>query len=124
MQSTTVTSEIPSDSPEHIFKKVQPLLSTELVKQVGATYLFVTTGKYKESWLLDLKNGGGAVGPVAGKSADVDVTLKMDSDDLTAMFSGKLSATTAFMAGKLKIVGSMGHALALEKLMKRFKSKL
>ena len=99
------------------------MLSTELVQQIGATYLFVTHGKYNESWLLDLKNGTGAVGPAAGKS-NADVTLKMDSDDLTAMFSGKLSATTAFMSGKLKIVGSMGHALALEKLMKKFKSRL
>eukprot|EP00731_Ephydatia_muelleri_P018471 Em0011g511a len=123
-QSSPPTASISSDSPEHIFKKVQPLLNTELVKQIGATYLFVIHGKYKESWLLDLKNGTGTVGPTAGKSVDADVTLRMDSDDLTAMFSGKLTATTAFMAGKLKIVGSMGHALALEKLMKKFKSRL
>ena len=124
MQQTTTPAVMAADSPEHIFKKIQPLLNAELVKQVGATYLFQTHGKYNESWLLDMKNGTGDVRSVTGKTVDADVILKMDSDDLRAMFSGKLGATTAFMAGKLKIVGNMGHALALEKLMKRFKSKL
>jgi len=35
------------------------------------------------------------------------------------MFAGKLSPTTAFMLGKLKIKGNMGLAMKLEKLLKK-----
>ena len=112
-----------SDTPEGIFAKVQMLLNADVVKQVGATFLFVLDGRNSGNWFLDLKNDSGSV-----HSGDVDVkpdvTFKMDSDNLVAMFKGKLSATTAFMSGSLKISGNMAQAMSLDKLMGQIKSKL
>ena len=72
---------------------------------------------------MDLKNGAGSVG--AGKEGqEADVVMKCDSEDLVAMFQGKLSPTMAFMNGKLKIAGNMAAAMKLEKLMGQVKSKL
>lgn len=51
--------------------------------------------------------------------------MGMDDKLFVAMFSGKASATSAFMSGKLKIKGNMALAMKLEKLMKdMLKSKL
>ena len=52
------------------------------------------------------------------------MVMKCDSEDLVAMFQGKLSPTMAFMSGKLKITGNMGAAMKLEKLMGQVKVKL
>ena len=72
---------------------------------------------------MDLKNGSGSV--CAGQPGmEADVVMKCDSEDLVAMFQGKLSPTMAFMSGKLKITGNMGAAMKLEKLMGQVKAKL
>ena len=78
-----------------------------------------------DKWHLDLKNGAGAAGPGEPPSGEADVTMMMVTEDFIKMFGGKLSATTAFMSGKLKIKGNLGLAMKLEKLMKTMqKSKL
>ena len=113
----------PSDSPQGVFSRVERLLSPEIVKQVGATYFFIVSGAHPGNWLLDLKNGSGSVSTTESE-IEANVTMKMDSDNLVAMFKGKLSPTTAFMTGKLKISGNLAKAMALEKLMGQMKSKL
>jgi len=72
---------------------------------------------------MDLKNGSGSVS-ASSEGQEADVMMKCDSEDLVAMFQGKLSPTMAFMSGKLKIVGNMAAAMKLEKLMGQVKSKL
>ena len=44
---------------------------------------------------------------------ETDVTLTSDSDTLKSILSGDLSATAAFMSGKLSIEGDMGMAMKL-----------
>ena len=94
-----------------------------MVQQIGATYLFVVDGDDPGVWMLDLKNGVGSSG-AADADAKTDVTFKMNSVDLVAMFKGKLNATTAFMMGKMKITGDIGKAMKLDKLMGKMQSKL
>lgn len=72
---------------------------------------------------MDLKNGSGSVIP-AQQDKEADVVMKSDSEDLVSMFAGKVSPTTAFMSGKLKIKGNMAAAMQLETLMGQVKSKL
>lgn len=72
---------------------------------------------------MDLKNGSGGVS-TAEQGTEADVVMKCNSDDLVAMFTGKLSPTMAFMKGSLKIKGNMAAAMQLEKLMGQVKSKL
>jgi putative sterol carrier protein len=46
-----------------------------------------------------------------------NVTIEMTADDFKAMLEGKLNATSAFMAGKLKVKGDMSLAMKLQTLV-------
>lgn len=46
-----------------------------------------------------------------------NVTITMDVDDLAKLVAGELNATSAFMAGKLKIKGDMSLAMKLQSLI-------
>lgn len=60
-----------------------------------------------------------------GQREDANATLTMTSANFVKIFQGKLSSTTAFMTGRLKIDGDMMSAMKLEKLIKNLqKSKL
>ncbi len=119
-------SEAPptQESPAAVFRNIKPLINSDIVKSVGASYLFVLSGEGQGNWILDLKNGEGSVG-VASDDTEADVTFKMDSEHMVQMFQGQLNPTTAFMTGKMKISGDFGKATKLEKLMGQVKkSKL
>ena len=123
MEAPTPTMAAPGNTPEGVFQQVKSLLNEEIVNKVQATFLFVADGKDPGVWLLDLKNGAGSVGP-SDLDTKADVTFKMDSENLVAMFQGQMNPTTAFMKGQLKISGNLAQAMALEKLMGKMKSKL
>jgi len=50
-------------------------------------------------------------------AAEPHCTLKMSEKDFRKMIAGDLSASGAYMFGKLKVDGKMGYALKLEKLL-------
>ncbi|KAH8361779.1 hypothetical protein KR200_009919 [Drosophila serrata] len=106
-----------------LFKKIESLLSPEIVSKTQAVYQFNISGAEQGTWFLDLKNGSGSCGS-GNPSAAPDATLTMNSNNFFDMFSGKLKAAPAYMSGKLKISGDFQKALKLEKLMKALKSKL
>uniref|UniRef100_A0A1I8FDW2 Hydroxysteroid dehydrogenase-like protein 2 n=1 Tax=Macrostomum lignano TaxID=282301 RepID=A0A1I8FDW2_9PLAT len=72
------------------------------------------------SWLLNLKSMPGGLSEIrpgdSGSTEKPDTCMTMKSADLQQLVSGKLSATGAFMAGKLRITGNMGVAMKLEKV--------
>ncbi|XP_064555323.1 hydroxysteroid dehydrogenase-like protein 2 [Drosophila montana] len=111
------------DKIPQLFKKIESLLSAEIVSKTQAVFQFNISGAKQGTWFLDLKNGTGACGTGA-PPATPDATLTMNSNNFFDMFSGKLKAAPAYMSGKLKISGDFQKALKLEKLMKALKSKL
>ena len=121
--SSNTPAAVDKDTPEGIFAEMKPLITDEVVNQMKGSFLFELSGSNAGSWLLDLKNSPGSVGP-AGKDTQADVTMKMSSENMVSMFTGKLGATTAFMTGKLKISGNMGLAMKLEQLIGKVRSKL
>lgn len=113
-----------NNTPASVFTSIKPLLNADIVNTVQASYMFVLSGGNQGNWLLDMKTGDGSVGEVA-EGTTADVTFKMDSQDMVDMFQGKLSSTSAFMSGKMKISGDFSKAMKLEKLMNQVtKSKL
>ncbi|KAH8332887.1 hypothetical protein KR074_002340 [Drosophila pseudoananassae] len=112
----------PAKIPQ-LFKKIESLLSAEIVSKTQAVFQFNISGSEQGTWFLDLKNGTGSCGTGTPPSAP-DATLSMNSNNFFDMFSGKLKAAPAYMTGKLKISGDFQKALKLEKLMKALKSKL
>ncbi|XP_055913567.1 hydroxysteroid dehydrogenase-like protein 2 [Eupeodes corollae] len=117
---TTVKSD---GSIPKLFKKIEGLLSDELVSKTQAIYQFNVEGNEKGVWFLDLKTGSGKCGQGTPQTSP-DAILTMSSDNFNDMFAGKLKAPTAFMSGKLKINGDLHKAMKLSKLMDGFKSKL
>lgn len=74
------------------------------------------------SWLLNLKSMPGGLSEIAAGaelSDKPDTCMTMKSADLQQLVSGKLSATGAFMAGKLRITGNMSVAMKLEKVFRK-----
>ena len=53
-----------------------------------------------------------------GTHASPNITITMKENDYLDMVNGKLNGQTAFMSGKLKIVGDMGLALKLPNIFK------
>ncbi|TDG51354.1 hypothetical protein AWZ03_002149 [Drosophila navojoa] len=117
------TADTSDDKIPQLFKKIESLLSPEIVGKTQAVYQFNISGDKQSTWFLDLKNGSGACGNGTPPGAP-DATLSMNSNNFFDMFSGKLKAAPAYMSGKLKISGDFQKALKLEKLMKALKSKL
>lgn len=117
------TADTGDDRIPQLFKKIESLLSPEIVGKTQAVYQFNISGDRQSTWFLDLKNGSGACGNGTPPGAP-DATLSMNSNNFFDMFSGKLKAAPAYMSGKLKISGDFQKALKLEKLMKALKSKL
>ncbi|XP_055716775.1 hydroxysteroid dehydrogenase-like protein 2 isoform X2 [Phlebotomus papatasi] len=106
-----------------LFGKIESLLSEELVKRVGASYMFNVKGQEAGTWFLDLTSGSGKCGK-GEPQVPADCTLTMDSKHFFDMFTGKLKPANAFMSGKLKISGDLSKAMKLEKLMGSLKAKL
>lgn len=115
--------EVVAGNIPKLFKKIETLLSSEIVLKTQAIYEFNITGDEKGTWFLDLKNGTGCCGQGSAPSPP-DAVLTMKSTNFTDMFAGKLKAAPAFMTGKLKISGDLQKAMKLEKLMKALKTKL
>ncbi|XP_011191636.2 hydroxysteroid dehydrogenase-like protein 2 [Zeugodacus cucurbitae] len=106
-----------------LFKKIEPLISTELVQKTKAIYQFNIIGSEDGVWYLDLKNGEGACGKGVPNSAP-DATFTMKTENFFDMFAGKIKPSTAFLMGDMKISGDLSKALKVEKLMKALKSKI
>ncbi len=52
-------------------------------------------------------------GGVRAEDAPADVTLTASTDVFRAILDGEMSATSAFMSGKLMVDGDMGQAIRL-----------
>jgi len=71
---------------------------------LGTSYLFrIENGAVKESGEASIEKP--------------DIGVSMSSDTLVAIASNKMSGMSAFMTGKLKVRGSVGDLMKLQKLM-------
>lgn len=121
--SATASGPPPDSDVGQVLAKVKGVINEEAVKTAKAIFQFDLKGKNGGFWYLDLKNAPGAMG-LGMSPAKSDVTLSMSDDDFVKMFSGKLSPTSAYMMGKLKMKGDITKAMLLDKFMGKLKSKL
>ncbi len=86
----------------------------DLVAKIATTYLFKVTSP-DSAWLVDLKNGKGAV--TEGDAA-AECTLEIAEADFIDMTTGKSDPMKLFTTGKLKISGNVMASQKLSFLQK------
>lgn len=85
------------------------------IKGMTAIYQFDLSGD--DGGVFHVKVADGATELVEGASDSANITITMSADDFASLLDGKLNATSAFMAGKLKVKGDMSLAMKLQSLL-------
>jgi len=120
--ATTTSGAAPASNfkAAALFTELEKRVGTdgaELVKQVNGIYQFdITKDGKTETWGVDLKNGNGKL--IHGKPEKADCAITVSDDDFIQIFTGKMNAQEAFMAGKLKLKGNIQLAMKLSALFK------
>lgn len=91
------------------------MVDSAKIKDVDAVYQFKLTGDDSGVFHVIVENGKPEV--IETAHDDPNITVTMATEDFKAMLDGKLSATSAFMAGKLKIKGDISLAIKLQGLL-------
>ncbi|XP_078286062.1 stomatin-like protein 1 [Rhinoraja longicauda] len=122
MPSKGSAYEEPEDdrfSPGWVLSKVQSLLTEELVKQFGASYLFIVTLKdgSRNLYHLDLSRDTGYAGYGLPKR-EPDVTMEVTEKTMLSLLTGATKPFSAYMSGKIRLQGDLKTAMKLEDLIK------
>lgn len=112
---------LPPISPEELMDSVRQVMDIQLVRDVGAVYVFRITGDKGGTYFLDLKIGLGEVGKGAPPYCEPDVILTTTLHDLQSMLHGQLKPYAAYMSGRLKVDGDLRTAMRLEEVVKKLK---
>ena len=106
-----------ADFQEHLNNLNAKMESVDKDKITGmnAVYQFDLSGDGGGVFHVKVADGAAAVSE--GASDDANITITMSADDFGSLLDGKLNATSAFMAGKLKVKGDMGLAMKLQSLL-------
>ena len=85
-------------------------------------YQFKVTGDQSQEWVFNLQSTPPQI--EEGTNDDAICTLRMDTQHVTAMLTGELDGTAAFMQGKLKVDGDINQAIKFGKVLKTFSRQL
>lgn len=115
-----------------VFAKIAANLQANgpaLLKKVNGSFVFKLSGGPSgacATWTVDARAASAPVGtvtPVEGVVPKPDCTIAISDADLVALSSGKLSAMSAYMSGKLKLTGKSSLAQKLAVLLSDGKPK-
>ena len=85
------------------------------MKNMNAVYQFDLSGDNGGIFHVSVADGTATL--VESAHDNPSITVTMAADDFSALLDGKLNATSAFMAGKLKVKGDMSLAMKLQGLL-------
>ncbi len=85
------------------------------IKGMNAVYQFELSGDNGGVFHVKVADDSAVLEEAAHDSPNI--TISMAADDFDALLDGKLNATSAFMAGKLKVKGDMSLAMKLQGLL-------
>ena len=99
----------------NIKKRVEDEADPSKLAGMDAVFQFDVTGD--DPGIFHAKVAGEKAEIVEAAHDNPNVTITMDVDDLAKLVAGELNATSAFMAGKLKIKGDMALAMKLQSII-------
>lgn len=85
------------------------------IKGMNAIYQFDLSGDNGGVFHVKVVDGNAEI--IEGASDNPNITITMAADDFDSLLDGKLNATSAFMAGKLKVKGDMSLAMKLQSIV-------
>jgi putative sterol carrier protein len=88
----------------------------EKARGMHALVQFSIAGEGGGQWAVTVDDG--RVSVQKGSHPKPELILKADAKDAASLMTGKLNPMTAFMTGKIKLVGDMGLAMKLLGLLK------
>ena len=105
---------------EDIWKEIESQLNhnPEPIKGMTTTYTIDLSGE--DGGLFGLKIVDGKAETIQGDPGKDDCALSLSVKDFKKLLTGNLNATASYMMGKLKVKGSLGHALKLESILKQY----
>ncbi len=105
---------------ENLWQEIQVQLNhhPEPIKGMTTTYAFNLSGD--DGGLFGLKIVDGKAETIQGDPGENDCALSLSVKDFKKLLTGNLNATASYMMGKLKVKGSLGHALKLESILKEY----
>jgi putative sterol carrier protein len=98
-------------SVQEFFEGLPERVSADRIAGMTNTYVFEIEGA--GTWRVAIADGAIEVSEGGGEA---DCTFSASAETFERIVAGELSATTAYMTGKLKIKGDMGAAMKLQKL--------
>ncbi|NLA04937.1 MAG: SCP2 sterol-binding domain-containing protein [Firmicutes bacterium] len=104
-----------ADVLANIKKRVEDEADPAKLAGLDAVFQFDVTGD--DSGVFHAKVADEKAEIVEAAHDNPNVTITMDVDDLAKLVAGELNATSAFMAGKLKIKGDMSLAMKLQSII-------
>ncbi len=99
---------------DNLNKKIEEADPSKM-KGVSAVYQFELSGDNGGTFHVTVDDGKPTV--VESEHDSPNITITMAADDFNDLLDGKLNATSAFMAGKLKVKGDMSLAMKLQNLL-------
>ena len=87
----------------------------EKAKSIGQAVAIVLTGEGGGRWIVDCAKDPAEI--KEDKNAPATTTISMEASDFEKMASGELNPQMAFMAGKVKVEGSLGTAIKFGQLL-------
>jgi putative sterol carrier protein len=98
-------------SVNDFFEGLESRVDPSKIEGMDNSYVFDIDGS--GTWTVRVADGAVAVSEGAGEA---DCTIEASEETFDKIVAGDLNPTTAYMTGKLKIMGDMGAALKLQKL--------
>ncbi|MBS4174583.1 SCP2 sterol-binding domain-containing protein [Bacillus sp. FJAT-49736] len=113
-------SRLTDKSLREIWVDVETVLNGDPIPfaEMNAVYQFELSGEDGGTYQLLFSEGAAKV--LFQAIEEPQCTLKMKITDFKKFLQGNINSTAAFMMGKLKVEGSIGLALKLEKLLGQY----
>lgn len=113
--------EFVDQSIDEIWEQITRLMNEhpEPHQDSECVYQFDLSGEMSGTYQLILNKG--KVSVEQGSPYSSECRLIMDFNEFKQLLFGQLNSTMAYMMGKIKVDGSLGLALKLETLLKKYK---